>query len=267
MVFKKVLHITDTHFDYVDDLTIKEDFIVRVLKEKASIILLGGDLGIPLDELDDFMGAIKGDSEVYFVLGNHDYYNYYIRDAVRLAESMKNGTYLSDKYFFEVYANGCVKFLIGTDGWGDCSFNDYLPPTNDYAHINDYVHTSSELKLRIARNQGLHQASVISRQLGEIEEHIRNGNKVVHVYILTHVPPFLEMCKYGTEPTDERLINAFCSKELGSVIERFADANPEVKVSIYSGHTHSYSVYRKNNILGCVPHTPYGKPTYNLFMI
>ena len=61
------------------------------------------------------------------------------------------------------------------------------------------------------------------------------------IIILTHVPPFPEVCLYQSRPTDVDYLPYFSSKAMGDVLLESAQKYTYVEFFVLSGHTHSYA--------------------------
>jgi hypothetical protein len=59
--------------------------------------------------------------------------------------------------------------------------------------------------------------------------------------ILTHVPPFPDVCFYENQPTNDDYLPYFASKATGDVLLCAAQKYPSTEFEVLCGHTHHYA--------------------------
>src|SRR5262249_35847749 len=146
---------------------------------------------------------------VYFVLGNHDYYNGEI-EPVR--KSMRELTNLSQflKYLplSPYVALTPSTALVGHDCWYDAQLGDPLHSRflmNDWVMTKDFVQHSGGYKFLSKMHDIRDRASLISqfqKLAHEGVQHIHNGIKAAaryhkNIVIMAHYPPFPESHLYN----------------------------------------------------------------------
>lgn len=202
---------------------------------------------------------------IYFVLGNHDYYRGTIEsvrlDMEHLTKTTEGLNWLS--------VSGAQKLsedvlLVGTDGFADGRYGDYenSPVSlNDSRLIADFFQAKL-LSRRHLLDKMQQLADENARQLLDdieigIEKHI--PKKII---VLTHVPPFPELCLYEGKQTDDNYLPYFASKATGDVILTAAQNYPHIEFVTLCGHTHHYAERQKlENLRVTAGAAEYYKPT------
>jgi predicted MPP superfamily phosphohydrolase len=187
---------------------------------------------------------------VYFVLGNHDFYN---GDIESVRKSMRELSNMSQflKYMplvsYQILSPATA--LVGHDGWYDAFYGDVNGSRflmNDWSMIKDFVqhsggHTFMQINRNIANRTDL---IALARKLAhEGVVHIMNGIKSAvkyhkNVIILTHVPPFRESHVFQGKMGDDDAQPWFTSKMLGDMLLNAATTYPNVNFVVLCGHTH-----------------------------
>lgn len=259
---KRVAWLTDVHLNFVSYIDIVT-FADTILKHSPDVVLIGGDIG----EADSVVGYLSElekllDRDIFFVLGNHDFYKGSI-SAVRnrVSEVTRNSQLLS-----WLPETGVVELtpnvgLVGHGSWPDGRFGDYDGSDlllNDYFFIKDF-------------NPGLMQTDQDSRQfynpdpadsawfLSEeakeqrrrtmqslADEAARHFQRVLplalesfhHVLVLTHVPPFKEASWYAGKISNDDWLPHFSCKAVGDVLYREMKERPKQQLTVLCGHTH-----------------------------
>lgn len=160
--------------------------------------------------------------------------------------------------------------IIGADGWYDMAYSeDYsiLNGHNDKHNVpeltshSSLVHMMSYVKVC---SQRAHEDTLrISGQVNKLED---SGVQFEQLLILTHVPPFPDMCKHDGEVASAPWLNVVCNRILGRCINLFKDAPilKDKQIVVLSGHTHNEAHYEDGNVSGYVAHAQYGNPTYQM---
>ena len=60
-----------------------------------------------------------------------------------------------------------------------------------------------------------------------------------HIMVLTHVPPFREACWHEGRISDDNWLPHFTCKAVGDVLIEAMAANPDHRMTVLCGHTHS----------------------------
>jgi len=262
----KYVWITDTHFN-VREKTIIADLkkIESILQqESADGLILSGDISIAsklVFQLGMLEQAVK--KPIYFTLGNHDFWGAAYDDVDRV---MKELTLISPflKYLpsSEYQQIGATTCLIGANTWYDAILgkSDTFLVMGDWIKMKDYVTAfeGNTLSETVPMTMKQHNAIVeVSRQLSRkavdqvvkgIKAAMRNNFK--NIVIVSHVPPFQEVCMHKENPSDKNYLPWYTSKLLGDAIMIAAKQLPDCNFTVLCGHTHTYCEKRlEKNLL------------------
>lgn len=268
----KLAWFTDIHLDMPGNLFER----VQKLNEMsggAEVVLISGDISVS-NSLIPHLNLLEQTFQkpIYFVLGNHDYYNSNIGTVRKSVAALCNSsTYLK---YMPMVSNVLLEkgtYLVGHDGWYDAQNgnpygNDIL--MTDWIKISDF-----NAALRSANGGRLLNKDAImdlSRKLTQqAVNHVANGIKSIvkdsrHIIVMTHVPPFKESFN-GVEnhrgiPVTQ-VLPWYTSKLMGDTLMAAAKAYPNVKFTVLSGHSHShYDNDLLNNLTVKVGKAVYGNP-------
>jgi len=191
----------------------------------------GDDVVFELNRLADAFGG-----DIFFVLGNHDFYGDGVanvrREVVSVARQSATLTYLTDAGPVPLSPE---TWLVGEDGWGDGTVGDAvgtLVRLHDFAQIDDFKGLSTESRNRILKAQGGESADRLRQKLFSLP---RDAGEVV---VATHVPPFREACWYQGRTADDQWAPYFVCGQVGEVLKAFTCDRPDTKVTVLCGHTH-----------------------------
>jgi predicted MPP superfamily phosphohydrolase len=234
---KRIAWVSDIHLNFADDPAFRK-FCKTVTAKRPDLILIGGDIGEAPDVVK-YLKRLEGDLQmpVYFVLGNHDYYQGSI-DAVR------EGVRLFEKASETVHwlpSAGTVKLtektcLIGHGAWADGRLGNYSESTvmiNDYFLIDEFSGLDKVARYKKLNQLGDEAASFFEAKLPLALAHSQ------HVLILTHVPPFKECCWHDGRPCDDNYLPHFGCKAVGMVLKSTMERHPGCRMTVLCGHTHS----------------------------
>lgn len=228
--------VTDIHLNFLDAAQVQA-FCAALRERQPDAVLVGGDIA-EADTVEWYLKILAADVQrpIYFVLGNHDFYQGSIptvRTAMqRLCRIESRLTYLSQA--------GCVPLtaatgLIGHDGWGDGRLGDYHRST---VRLNDH--------LLIRELTGLDRDELLVRlkQLGdEAAEHLKTVlpqalDAHTRVILLTHVPPFVEACWHEGNTSDDNWAPFFTCKAVGDLLLDVMDKRQDRQLTVLCGHCH-----------------------------
>lgn len=254
----RVVWATDVHLEFVD-ASRRLAFYGDLTSASPDVVILSGDIGTA-ENVSTFLAEIDGIATwpVLLVLGNHDYYHGSIgevRGSVsRLARASRRLTFLSDAGVVELTSTVCV---IGHDGWGDARLGEFGASRlflNDFRLIREL-----ELPRPLLREKlhalGDEAAAHFARLLPEAL------TKYETVFIVTHVPPFREICLNEGRPSDDDGLPYFACKAVGDVVLGAAEAHRRRRVIVLCGHTHSAAeAHVAPNLVAIAGGAAYGMP-------
>ena len=233
--------LTDIHLNFVDDS--QRRLFLESVRDRADAVVISGDIGESHDvgqfltEMDEVIRK-----PVYFVLGNHDFYNGSIAktrlEVAEIARRSKLLEYRTAESVIELTPNTAI---VGHDGWADGRFGDYW---NSDVIVNDYV-LITELS-RWFVDYSLDKENLIEDLYTLADEPARHFEKVLldaagcyrNVIALTHVPPFREAAWYEGKVSDDNYLPHFSCKAVGDVLTRVIQAHPQTNLLVLCGHTH-----------------------------
>ncbi|HEX5645710.1 MAG TPA: metallophosphoesterase [Nitrospira sp.] len=229
--------LTDIHLDFLSPPA-RQDFFAAVASKDPDMVFLTGDVSVApylVTHLSEFCKAIN--KPVYFVLGNHDFYNGSIKDVRATVRNFCRThpllNYLADA---KIVALSPSTALVGHDGWGDGRYGNYAKSSvrlNDHLLIKELTGlTSSNLQQQLMR-LGNEAADYLRILLPDAL------NRYQHVILLTHVPPFRESCWYQGHVSNDDWLPFFACQSVGDVLREEMDKRPDQQLTVYCGHTHN----------------------------
>jgi len=255
--------LTDIHLNFIDEIA-RQRFYQEIVNTQSDGVLISGDIA-EAPSLADILYEMANyiNKPIYFVLGNHDYYNGQINEIRNAVTAL---TKEHDKLFW-LPSSGMQKldndtFLIGQDGWADGRLGDFQNSQvvlNDSRMIADLFQEKIIGKYRLLdKMQQLADADAMRLQ-SDLEQVVSQHPK--KIIILTHVPPFKESCLHQGEISGDEWLPYFSSKVMGDVIAKTAKENPRTEFLVLCGHTHSEANYHwSNNLIVEVGKAEYYRP-------
>jgi len=185
------------------------------------------------------------DQDIWFVLGNHDFYGRYMSDVCNeirdVTEDYQNLHWLTESEPLKISNDS---YLIGVDGWFDCTAGSdlILHYALDSVLIKDFRSVDVTWK-KIEEFKRLAKLSAL--QFSEKFQKCKDAKKIV---LATHVPPWVS--EYGLNDEMNNHMKSYNTNcVLGAQIEDIAKANKDKEFLIISGHTHKkYESYPLKNI-------------------
>lgn len=282
----QIIHLSDIHLNHCppnDDIGRKtrksfEQTINNVISRGANHIILTGDISETPYLINDLYWLSEiCHRNIYFVLGNHDYYFGSFELGVQCAEiaelvikkkpdgnpKQNNLFYLPNKKPIDLGEN---TFLVGINGWYDLrNCSNQLNHFELYMDISDYYVNESLRKLVTNRESRENQieeiqkiadneTSLLSSKLDDCLK--LNPEKII---IATHVPPL---------PFGETNYSGFYSnKKLMDCLVDYSIGNPSIKFTCLCGHIHE-SGYRKiDNLTISCKRSKYKEPDVKMVEI
>ena len=232
----KIVWATDLHLDHSYTSVIKK-FYNDVNNSRADILVITGDISSANYLEEDLQNLEENiDADIYFVLGNHDFYGASF-SSVR-ASLVDYDNYLTNNKIVTL-TDGVA--LIGHDGWYDLRNG-----TPGKILMNDF-RLISEFKPFYMYDYGLdieiqkiadEAADYIYKTLKEaIEDHDE-------VFMITHIPPFANSAFYKGRVSGEEFLPYYSSKIMGEKLLDIMINNPDKKLTVLCGHTHDEGKYK-----------------------
>ncbi len=230
--------LTDIHLNFLKNNQIN-DFLRLLSAESGDCFFISGDIG----EADSIMGYLKRAESVlkrpiYFVLGNHDYYQGSIKEVrCRVSDGVKDFENLIWLNKVDYVSLSRETALIGHGSWADGRLGD---PYGSSVELNDF-YLIDELKisnrtLRINAIQELANAAAVHfRKVLPLA--IKKYQKII---VLTHVPPFKEATLHDGQIAGDDWLPFFSCKVVGDFLKDFMKENPKIEMTVLCGHTHSH---------------------------
>ncbi len=239
---RRVLWLTDIHLEFLKKPQINA-FIAKLIAHAPDAVCITGDISIAPN-----VGAVVRlmvlilRCPVYFVLGNHDFYQ---GDIEPVREQMAALTRARSGAVW-MPAAGVVEItpevgLVGHDGWADGRVGDYL---RSPVLLNDYSEIAS---LRIVNQaQRWEKLKQLGTQAGDYLRGIlpEAARRYPRVVVLTHPPPFREACWYkGKIPEwDNPYLPHYACGAVGDALLSAAENYPDVTFTVLCGHVHHAGV-------------------------
>jgi len=237
---RQYVWLTDLHVDKLsaDDYA---ELISSIIALKADGVWLTGDIGDPPANwvfLETLLHHVK--FPIYFVLGNHDYYQQRIADvrkkANQLMDTFKQAHYLTNEPAHRINED---TLLVGVDGWANTADIPLAQPTWDSERVMDLQSPHLATLQQVMNKKAAVDASLL---LSKCQQSIRAATK--RVYILTHVPPEQARCgQYPVKPLQARRA-VYYSCALGGVLDELRLQYPLIHFYVFSGHVHQNQLYR-----------------------
>ncbi|MEQ8786469.1 MAG: metallophosphoesterase [Pirellulaceae bacterium] len=255
----RVVWLTDIHLNFLDDQAI-DAFLQSVRENSPAAVLISGDIGeahhleAHLERIDQSL-----DADVYFVLGNHDFYFGSIAGVRRIAQDVCRRRprlhYLTESAWFPLSSE---VGLVGHDGWADARIGDYehsLVMMNDYKLIDELAGVNKMQRWPLLHALGDAAAAHIRRVLPEALA------RFPHVVLLTHVPPWREACWHEGQISDDEWAPHFTCQAMGEAILEVMESRADQELTVLCGHTHGDGETRPLANVHCITGgAEYGAP-------
>lgn len=235
MRFKKLVWLSDVHAD-----SLRSDLLADVealRRERPEGILITGDIS-NAERLNEHLTILSTlGCPVFFVLGNHDYWNGSFAGVIALVRSAcskkTNLVFLDQTGLVQL---GGDTILIGGQGWGDgqAGLGEQSPVTSrDRLLIQEFADKPREAYFEMLREMGRASAFHFSKMV------MPALNASQHLILATHVPPFA-----ASALREPEYLPYYVNVALGEEILRIAHQFPRKRISVYCGHTHRKSIFQ-----------------------
>ena len=261
----KLVWTTDIHLDSADTEA-RNTFLQAINQAKPDKVLITGDIATGTTLIEELKWLAKEiDVPIYFVLGNHDYYESsisHVRSTLRSwLDKHSNSTQLSwlDIESAIPLTETCV--LIGQGGWGDARNGDFLQTPiriNDHRLIKELTGLERPILQQKLQQLGSDEALELKKKLASITTSEKGVQEII---VATHVPPFPEAAWYMGYSGAINWIPDFTCKAIGDVLLSFAEQNPNIQCTVLCGHGHHSGVVKmRENLTIHTGPAEYGKP-------
>ena len=237
---KRVVWLTDIHLNFIKKAQ-TEELCDKIVEAHPDLVLIGGDIS-EADELEAHLRALEARIErpIYFVLGNHDFYQGSIQsvreNAAQITQSGGHLRWLPHCGVVELTQHSA---LIGHDCWGDGRLG-YGSRSrvilNDFFLIRE-LRESPDLFTKL---------NCLGEQAAEyFRVHLPGAlERYRHILVLTHVPPFKESCWYEGKISDDEWLPHFTCHAVGEVLREMMEQHPNSSMTVLCGHTHGAGIAR-----------------------
>jgi predicted MPP superfamily phosphohydrolase len=246
----KIAWLTDIHLNFL------KPEARRIFYQKvtcADAVLITGDISEApsiCEFLEEFSAHI--DKDIYFVLGNHDYY---LGNVIKVRREIKQFCNKNKKLHWlgkpEIVKLSQQTILIGHDGWADARYGDFdhsFVVLNDSRYIAELFQASCMGKTKLKQEMQKLADADATVLATTLEKAITKYNPKRAV-IATHVPPYKECAQYRGQPSDENWQPFYSSKATGDVISAAAKNYPAINFLVLCGHTHTKYVMKLSSNL------------------
>jgi len=239
----KLLWLTDTHLDHTDSLS-RQAFYEKLRSAVYDAAVITGDISMSrllATHLGELAKACTP-REVYFVLGNHDFYGGCFDEVDRIAAACcKKHSNLHHLGQGEIVRLGPSSALVGHRGWSDGRAYGGRRTSRrfpDQDGIRDLRYRSTYPAFRKMERLGRESGGYFRRVLPHALASYR------HVLIATHVPPFARAVRFDDQPCDQLQLPHYVNASAGAVIQRVGEHFPKTEITVLCGHTHHGNTVR-----------------------
>lgn len=232
----KALWTNDIHLNFLDREHL-ERFLDELRDTGADCVLIGGDIAEApslVDRLLEIKNAVA--CPVYFVLGNHDYYNGSIKEVRKSVSALCGEStaliWLGESGVIRLSDQTC---LIGHGGWGDGRFGRFWGSQvemRDFTCIREISLPVKEDRLEEIHWLGDEAAKYLKSLLPSALD------QYAHVVVLAHVPPFKAAAWHRGHLCDEDDLPFMTCKAVGTVLIEAMQQHPDRRMTVLCGHTH-----------------------------
>lgn len=241
---RRLAWCTDLHLNFISRDSVSRQALLRYLTgQKLDAILITGDsseYNTLIEHLRELYEDVK--IPIYYVLGNHDYYNGSIDECQQLCKINSNNglNYLPSVDFAVLNHETC---LVGVDNWYDTTLGG-----TGHLQMNDWYTIKEFMALPFQKDIDAFSKALAFKAnrilIKKLENTVETNPDVKRIIIAIHVPPFRQNSLYNDKVSDFRFIPYFCSPSTGRVLKKFAKSYPQINFEVYCGHTHHKADYQ-----------------------
>lgn len=238
----KIAHwTTDTHLNFKINPGVLRKFFQSVNRCQTPVFITG-DIGDGLSlERNLCTLATSSDQTIYFITGNHDYYHSSFKRTQEIIDycvsENPNLVYLPKYGAVKLSEDTCV---IGTEGWcdgrtvADLTFTPF--GLNDFSYIKDFSFGNKKDVISIFQKRADDGLSQLKQRMNQA---VKKYKKII---ILSHHAPFGRMTIFND------LQPFYVWYDAGVYISEFVLDYPDINFLWLSGHTHSFSEFKIDNL-------------------
>jgi Icc protein len=251
--------ITDPHLNHVPSERWQR-WVDEVTAHGVDGIVITGDISEGDDVVPQLQRLARSlPMPIYFVLGNHDFYQSSIaatrQHVIAASREDRSLHYLTDTPPMQLAERA---YLVGEDGWCDATEGDYEGSTirlNDFSLIDDFRSGEESRWKQQLHDLGAESAERLGRKLEGLPGDARQ------VLVITHVPPYRDACWYEGKTTDDNWAPFFVCGQVGRALREASQSRPQCQFRVLCGHTHHRGI--ANMAPNLIVHTgaaQYGQP-------
>jgi len=260
----KLAWVTDIHLNFLES-TNRKRFYQDLVATGSNAVLLSGDIAEAptvseiLEEMAQYIAK-----PIYFVLGNHDYYQSSVgnvrQTVTQLSQANSSVNYLPETGLVQLSKD---TLLLGEDCWADGRYGNYADSRvmlNDSRMIQELREGSiiGKYQLLDAMQKLADSDATRLKKTLQLATQEYSPKKVI---ALVHVPPFRESCMHEGKISNDDYLPFFSSKVTGEVLIEAAKDNPDIDFLVLCGHTYSRSYYKPlDNLTIKAGGVEYGNP-------
>ena len=268
---------TDIHLDFLSEEQIIS-FAESISKAGFDGVLLSGDISNS-NEIVYHLSILERviNKQIFFVLGNHDYYGGSVVDVRKKMKELTNMSsylrYLQTLPYIKVNDSTAI---VGHDGWydglnGNAKSSRFI--MSDWTRIAEFAPYAKKAVGMYGSDVQINKPKIIevSQKLAhEGTLHVMNGIKAAsrkfkNIVVLTHFPPFKETHFYNGKIGDDDAQPWYTSKMMGDMLLDASKAYPEHIFTVLCGHTHGKCTSKiTHNLTVHVGAAEYGKPAIQM---
>lgn len=270
--------LTDPHVNFLKNVKAFGSYLLE--EQQFDAVVITGDIS-EAPRLHQHLAALSsgiGNKDIYFVLGNHDYYSGSLskvrQDLNDFLKDFPNLHYLTSSVPIKLCED---TVLVGDDGWYDATAG---APDTSMVYLSDFE-LIKELRACLSSSRQSPPDHVFARgdrwplinfcreqaQLSAARlkpKLIIAAAMAPSVIVATHFPPFEKACWHQGAISDAQWLPWFTNVTMGEMLDQVASGCPDTNFTVLCGHTHSSGTYR--HALNLTVHTGkavYGAPDIN----
>lgn len=240
----KLAWLTDIHLNFLHENGSRLFGEVIKNEVECEACVITGDIAEG-NSLQFCLSEFKAGFEkpVYFILGNHDYYN---RSFKEVDDTVKKYLHKPEDGLVWLRISDPIKLNDATCLTGCCGFYDGIAGKAglsnvgmmDWEVIKDFCGKKRKDLLSAIKNKAYELSLKAESNLEKACE------KYDEIIFATHYPPFPEACWHMGKQSDEDCLPWFTSVTMGNVLTKVALKYPNKKFTVLCGHTHSEGFYK-----------------------